>query len=515
MNASPQSPLFNLIKSLSKSEKRHFKVFAAKHALGGSNLYVVLFDKMEAQNQYDEASILKNEKRIHKKSLHSLKHYLYELILKSLEAFHHETGSVEAAVLTMLLRVDILVKKKSLYPNAKKILLKAKALAHEAERFHLLPAILEMETNLLKMYSDPRDYYSLISDLFVQRRKAKAALELIQVYDEVQTSIAVRWNEVSKKKSRRDIAFFDKLNRQYLTAEYKNFSVSASYFYFVAKMTYFVTRNESKNASNWAARRVEILEANPLVTNENPRWYLNAVNDWIATLMPLGQWNHINNAVVRLNNAKNVFQAIGRSTHLQAQFFTAFYNSVLQINIQAGQPEKNTALFSNVEVGLKQYAPFINKNIKVALEINLSIALLILKKYKRSLAMVNDILTDSEEGVIEANYSITKILQLMIHYELGNFTFLEHQIRSTHRYLKRTRRFSEVERIIFKYFRKIIKSEMAEKTQEYFIHFLKEINSVVTDPLQRTFVESVYLQLWIKSKIENIEFARVIERDLK
>ena len=41
-----------LIKSLTKSEKRYFKLMSSRHTIGEENNYVILFDAIEKQIDY-------------------------------------------------------------------------------------------------------------------------------------------------------------------------------------------------------------------------------------------------------------------------------------------------------------------------------------------------------------------------------------------------------------------------------------------------------------------------------
>ena len=85
----PSNDLFSLIKSLSKSEKRNFKLYASKHVIGEKNSYMDLFDCIEQQKEYDEALIKKtNKDKFFIKRFAAHKGYLYVLILKSLRVFH-------------------------------------------------------------------------------------------------------------------------------------------------------------------------------------------------------------------------------------------------------------------------------------------------------------------------------------------------------------------------------------------------------------------------------------------
>ena len=58
--------LFQLIKSLDQSEKRYFKIFSTMHIKDSEeNKYIMLFDAIDKQSEYDEDEIrkkFKNEK---------------------------------------------------------------------------------------------------------------------------------------------------------------------------------------------------------------------------------------------------------------------------------------------------------------------------------------------------------------------------------------------------------------------------------------------------------------------
>ncbi|HRG83573.1 MAG TPA: hypothetical protein PLO99_13740, partial [Chitinophagaceae bacterium] len=76
--------LFQLIKSLEKAEKRHFKLYINRSS-GNTDLKIVrLFDALDKQNDYDEKSLLKKLGDVTKPQLSNLKIHLYKQILASL-----------------------------------------------------------------------------------------------------------------------------------------------------------------------------------------------------------------------------------------------------------------------------------------------------------------------------------------------------------------------------------------------------------------------------------------------
>ena len=70
--------LFDLVKSMTMSEKRYFKINSLKHVIGDSNDYIQLFDAIEKQDVYNEKLLLKYP---FVKNLSQEKNYLYRLYL--------------------------------------------------------------------------------------------------------------------------------------------------------------------------------------------------------------------------------------------------------------------------------------------------------------------------------------------------------------------------------------------------------------------------------------------------
>jgi len=68
--------LFQLIKTLSKAEKRNFKLFVGRNSALGDLKITVLFDALDKMEGYDEEYLLRKNVSIKKQQLSNLKaHY--------------------------------------------------------------------------------------------------------------------------------------------------------------------------------------------------------------------------------------------------------------------------------------------------------------------------------------------------------------------------------------------------------------------------------------------------------
>ncbi len=157
--------LFKLIKSMSKSEKRYFQLYASLFTSRNKNTYVILFNQIEKQKEYNEPKVLRafRLKGI-KVDLPSLKVYLYDLILKCLKNYKTDHDIDEQ--IQSLISSAKLLHKKQLNVQAKKYLKKAKVMAEDNERFLLLIEIKRIERKYLWLYSEYEEIEKNLEESF-------------------------------------------------------------------------------------------------------------------------------------------------------------------------------------------------------------------------------------------------------------------------------------------------------------------------------------------------------------
>ena len=140
MSTKVNESLHELIKYLSKSEKRYFKVVSSRHTIGEENNYILLFDYLERQEIYEEEKLFeyfKGESFLNKFSV--TKKRLYDHILNALDTFY-ASSSVDAQIFKLIHSAEILYNK-SLYEQCKRQLRSAEKLAMKHDKYNLLTEI--------------------------------------------------------------------------------------------------------------------------------------------------------------------------------------------------------------------------------------------------------------------------------------------------------------------------------------------------------------------------------------
>ena len=166
--------IHKLIKSLTKSEKRYFKIYAAQHTKNNSNNYLLLFDAIDNQEVYSEEK-LKRKFGNHSfgKKLANTKFLLYELIVK-MQLQLRKGKDVDSKIRDLLDAVDFHFSK-SLYNQAFNSLQKAKKMAIFFEHCPFWFEALNWERKLFG-YADQMDAKFSLKSINKEYKKVKEFL---------------------------------------------------------------------------------------------------------------------------------------------------------------------------------------------------------------------------------------------------------------------------------------------------------------------------------------------------
>ena len=138
--------LFQLIHSLEKSEKRHFKLYIKRSSTKEDLKIVQLFDALDKLSDYDEKSLLKKLPGIEKPQLSNLKTHLYKQILASLRLLK-SSDSIDLQLNETFDYAHILYKK-GLFQQSLRLLDRAKETAKANQKFNFLVQVLALEKRI-------------------------------------------------------------------------------------------------------------------------------------------------------------------------------------------------------------------------------------------------------------------------------------------------------------------------------------------------------------------------------
>jgi hypothetical protein len=121
--------LFQLVHSLTPSEKRHYMLRARRNDSARAQVKELIYSTAEKQREYDEAAIKKLLRKNDHASFAAIKKELYEDIIEALRTYHAKrTPSSE---LNALIEHAFLLFHKGLFAASEKKLVRARKIASE------------------------------------------------------------------------------------------------------------------------------------------------------------------------------------------------------------------------------------------------------------------------------------------------------------------------------------------------------------------------------------------------
>jgi len=141
--------LFALVKSMDKSEKRHFRLYVNRLESNEDVLYVKLFDHLDKANSLNEIDLKSKLGIVSTSQYSNLKRHLYAQVLKSLRLVYVSKEKVIA--IRELMDYATVLYNKSLFTESRLILSKASALVDEIQDYTLGFEVIEHQKKIASL----------------------------------------------------------------------------------------------------------------------------------------------------------------------------------------------------------------------------------------------------------------------------------------------------------------------------------------------------------------------------
>ncbi len=493
--------LFNLIKSLKRTEKTYFKKFSQFHIKGGQNNYVRIYDAIENQKTYDEKKLLdlfKGEPLTNQ--FWVAKNYLYNLILRSLELYH---SSVDSELQSMLHRLEILYNK-SLFDQCEKIVEKGIQQSLNFEKHLMLSEFLNWKMKLFqnKAYSGVtmeqiNEVYSQLDDAAAKWRNYNDYSRLINViYKKRRKSGFVRTEDQADE-------YEQMIRNPLFSSEEKAKSFLAKNHYFTVYITYYFTKNNFDKALQYSNNQISTFDHFPIMRSNLPFEYFIALKNNALINRRLFQYEEVIHIVEKLN-------AIDTSSDtLKNKIIYAAFSNELVIRINLVQIDAAEKIADRIIESLEKNK-IVDKADEVTIYYNISVLKFLKENYKEANYWLGKIINELALDVRSDFQSFARILRLIIHYEMGKIDLVEYSIKSTYRFLSKKNMLYKTEKILLNFIRtKVQRLNNSASTHSAFKQLKMEITEAAEDIKESAVLNYFDFISWLESKIENRSFADV------
>ncbi len=490
--------LFQLIHSLEKAEKRHFKLYIKRNSSNEDLKVVQLFDALDKLEEYDEAKLLKRMPTVLKPQLSNLKAHLYRQVLASLRLLK-SADSIDLQLNEQFDYAHILYKK-GLFLQSLKILEKAKETAKANQKFNFLTGVIALEKRIesLHITRSMQDRAESLSAEAMQvnrhidmmTRLSNLALQLYSWY--------IKNGHVRNEDDEKVIMQFMKESLPEDAWEQQGFYEKL--YLYQSYCWYAFIRLDFLRYYRYSQKWVYLFEEQPLLKRVETGHYIKGMHNLLNAHFDLRNG-------AKLAATLNEFKAFADTERVQQndnfRIYSFLYIAQAQINQHFLQRtfKEGLSLVPEIEEKLKEYALFIDQHRVMVLNYKIATLYFGSGDYDTCIDYLQKIINDNV-GLRSDLQCYARLQHLLAHYELGNYELMEYLSKSVYRYMAKMQNLTLVEEEILKFLRRSFYIP-SNKLKAELEKFLSKIKQYETNRFQtRVFI---YLDIisWVESKVHN------------
>jgi hypothetical protein len=499
--------LFQLIQSLEKAEKRHFKLYI-KRSSSNENLKIVqLFDAMDKMSEYDEKILLKKLPSVQKIQLSNLKAHLYKQILASLRLLK-STDSIDLQLNEQFDYAHILYKK-GLFLQSLKILEKAKETARANHKFTFLNQLIALEKRIesLHITRSMQDRAESLSEeaVMVARqidmvaRLSNLSLQLYSWYikhgharnegDETEIKLFLKNNLPNG--SWKETGFYERL---YLYQSY-------TWFAFI--------RQDFLQYYRYTQKWVDLFEEIPLMKRVETGHFIKALHNLLNSHFDLRNHSRFSETLEQLETFAKT-ERVQENDNFRIHTFLYIAQAKLNQHFLRGTFKEGLSLIPEIREKLEEYSLFIDPHREMVFNYKIASLYFGSEDYNTCIDYLQKIVNDNV-GLRYDLQCYARLLHLIAHYELGNFELMEYLSKSVYRFMAKMENLTSFEEEILKFLRRsfyIPRDRMKTELEK----FLEKVKHFERNRFQtRVFVYLDWIS-WVESKVYNKPMYTIIQQ---
>ncbi|MCX2680087.1 hypothetical protein OOZ15_09070 [Galbibacter sp. EGI 63066] len=510
MTSYQKDTLFILVKSLSKSEKRQFKLYVNRLGVNADAKFLALFNLLDKMHRYSEGEILKSG-IVKKQQLSNLKAHLYKQILVSLR-LNPVNQNVRVQIREQLDFATILYHK-GLYKQSLKLLDKAKSMAIENQEKVVAYEIVEFEKIIETQYIT-RSISGRADELAIQAKElsiqnvltSKLSNLSLQLY-----GIMLKFGYVKSDEEYKWIT-------DYYSAHMPKFKLSELDFreklwLYKAQLWYSFLIQDFLSCYKYSLKWVELFYENEQMIYLNPVFFLKGNNYLLESMFYVKYRSGFEETLDRLEATINN-KKFPKNDNIEVLAFLYICSNKLNLHFLEGSFEDGLYLEEEIVDGLKQYRDKIDEHHIMVLYYKIACLHFGNGDNKKCISYLKKIIENKNLSMREDLMCFARVLSLVAHYEAGMDYHLEVQLKSTYKFLLKMNDLHEVQKEMIKFLKNLGEIYPHELKDEF-----KKLHKTLKKYEDHPYEKRAFLYLdiisWLESKIENRPVAEIIQEKAK
>lgn len=499
--------LFILIKSLSRSEKRQFKLYTNRLDVNENAKFLLLFNLLDKMNEYNEEEILKS-KIVTKIQISNLKAHLYKQILVSLRM--NPVNQNNRILIREQLDFATILYHKGLYKQSLKILEKAKIMALENEEKNIAYEIVELEKVIESQYIT-RSIVGRADELTIQAKElskqnviaSKLSNLSLQLY-----SIMLKSGYAKSDEEMQEITLYFNKHLPKYTIETLGFREKL--WLYKAHLWYSFLIQDFLSCYKYSKKWVDLFYDNPKMIYLNPVWYIKGVNYLLECLYLIKHKTHFKETLEKLEQTI-ALEAFPKNDNVTILIFLCIYNSKLNLHFLEGSFDKGLYLIDELLKKIKQDEDKIDEHHVMVFYYKIACLYFGVGNNKKCIEYLQKIIDNRNLSMREDLLCFARVLSLVAHYEASLDYKLELQLKSTYKFLIKMNDLHEVQREMIKFLRNL-GAIYPHQLKGEFKKLHTRLKSYEDHPYERRAFLYLDIISWLESKIENKPIMEIIKK---
>lgn len=499
--------LFQLIKSLEKSEKRNLKLFAGRNSGAETLKSMQLFNALDKLPEYDEKALLKRVPSVSKQQLSNTKALLYKQILGSLRIIR-EDMNVDMQLREMMDGARILYNK-GLYLQTLKILDRMKEQAIAYHQLTYLQQALFFEKKIEGLYitrsiQNRADELAREADAVTEtitnvNTLSNLALQLYSWY--IQNGHARNENDIKTVR-----LFFEKSlpkNAAHLRGFYEK------QYYYQSYAWYAFIKLDFLMFYRYTQKWVDTFETNPHMIALETTMYIKGVHNLMSAHFDLMNRGKL---AATIKQFKHFVQTklVQDNNNNRITGYVYLYTAVINLHFLEGTFNKGLKMVPYLEEMLVEHGLYLDRHKVMVFYYKIACLYFGSGDNKKAIDYLNRIINQKDDLRTDLQ-CYSRLLHLIAHYELGNFDLLEYLIKSVYRYMAKMENLSKVEEEMFRFLRNAFKFN-AKTIRPEFEKLLNKLKRYQHNRLEARAFAYLDVISWLESKLYGINVQDVIRK---
>jgi hypothetical protein len=489
--------LFQLVHTLEKAEKRHFKLYIKRSSSKEDLKIIQLFDALDKMQDYDEAVLLKKLTEGSKTKLANLKTHLYKELLASLRLLK-TTDNVDLQLSEHLDNARILYNK-GLKQQSLRIIERAKELARANHKYNSLVQLISLEKKIETLHITR-------STTDKTERLAEEALAISSHVDRVTrfSNLALllyRWFVINgharNEDDEKDIkAFF----KSYLPKDMERVNGFYEKLYLYQSYCWYAfIRQDFLMYYRYSQKWVDLYDEDLLLKSIETGHYIKGMHTLLNAHFDLRNFRKFDEAIAQFERYAKTDVA---KEHDNFRTHTSIYINSAKLNghLMKGTFKEGIVLVKEIEEKLQEYALYVDQHRILVFNYKFASVYFGNGDYNTAIDYLHRIINESIDLRIDLQ-CYARLMHLLCHYELGNYEILESLSKSVHRYMAKMKNLTVVEEAIIRFLKTNFKAP--DQIRESLKKLLDQIKHLERNRFETRSFAYLDIISWLESKVYN------------